>query len=196
MTKHTEEFSHLPFSQREGLVPLPGPLELGGLPDDLRYELWKVFENVFAYEQYNYILPTFFTEIKEGIGKILEVPKRDLAQFSEQKLYIDIHNAFVDANYNQLLDFLELSLKINWDYTRERKIPFQDIENPFSTGSYGSKIIKLFTKYQAAYTLVYFKNTDRFNFHPITSEANKQALTGDLKAVEEAGYSGATQHFI
>ena len=66
----------------------------------------------------------------------------------------------------------------------------------FHFESYAGKVAKLFTKYQTAYTLVYFKNTDRFNFHPITSEANKQALTGDLKTVEEAGYSGATEHFI
>lgn len=66
----------------------------------------------------------------------------------------------------------------------------------FHFESYAGKLAKLFIKHQAAYTLVYFKNTHRWNFHPITSQANKQALTGDLKVVEEAGYSGATQHFI
>lgn len=48
MTKHTEEFSHLPFSQREGIVPLPGPLQLEELSDDLMYELWKLFVETFC----------------------------------------------------------------------------------------------------------------------------------------------------
>ena len=36
MLKHTEEFLHLKFSQREGLISIPVPIELGELSDDLR----------------------------------------------------------------------------------------------------------------------------------------------------------------
>lgn len=38
MAKHIEEFPHLLFSQREGLIPIPGPLKLGARSDDLRRE--------------------------------------------------------------------------------------------------------------------------------------------------------------
>src|SRR6056300_1286054 len=97
MTKHTEEFSHLTFSQREGLIPIPGPLELGNLPGDLRYELWKVFEDIFVkeYDQGLCIIPNFENEIREILCSLLKQPYRYLSSFDGYDLYEICEKGFV-----------------------------------------------------------------------------------------------------
>lgn len=118
MTKHTEEFSHLTFSQREGLIPIPGPLELGNLPDDLRYELWKVFENVFVDVFFDQdegkllITPNFEKEIKEILSSLLGLSKRYLGSLDEFDLYKICERGFVSWDHNILLDFLEMTIEI------------------------------------------------------------------------------------
>ena len=114
MTKHTEEFSHLTFSQREGLIPIPGPLELGNLPGDLRYELWKVFEDIFVkeYDQGLCIIPNFENEIREILCSLLKQPYRYLSSFDGYDLYEICEKGFVSWDYNILLDFLEITIEI------------------------------------------------------------------------------------
>lgn len=190
MTKHTEEFSHLPFSQREGIVPLPDPLQLGELSDDLRRELadyyfYIVENNKDSYGSYfriNKVLMHVIAEFQGISLRRLDEERRShyILNFCESaflgnKIYF--RGKAGVANYNMILDFLELCLNK-------------------STRFDGNVIQNLFKKHQAAYTLVYFENKEHWNFHPITSEANQQAVQRDLGAVEMAGYERAVHYFI
>jgi len=190
---HTEEFSHLTFSQREGLVPIPGPLKLGELSDDLRRDIADYFFKVFENNRKRNSIHHKYQDInKHLIPAIAEFKQKSLKELNDEILNEDILNFCQSTiagkkvvrpkiihvqSYSKVLDFLELCLNKS---------------NRFS----GNEIESVFKKHQAAYTLVNFKNKGHWNFHPITSEANRTALQHNLNAVEEARYSGAIEHFI
>lgn len=204
MTKHTEEFSHLLFSQREGLIPTPSPMNLEDLSSDIRKDISDYFsicfqklENIFYddVESYNHHLITVLGHFyKKPHIQVTKTHYENIASHSgvNQRLINNYHDIIIGEKsqrreksfkypYNRVLDFLEILLN--------KSIFFG--EYPFR----GEELQKIFNKNQAAYILYYFSSKRHYNFYPITSQANKAAVEKNLCTIEASGYEGAINYF-
>lgn len=198
MTKHNEEFSHLLFSERESIIPLPTPLKLGELSADLRRALWDHYWSVYRKKGGNILSIDFndsFYLCKEIniksfpiLSEFLKQPMNIIEQmcleqknnggpayFCEQIFLQKEEEGKFYYPYNRVFDFLELSLN-NSDL--------------FSVDT----IKSIFKKHQVAYTLISFESNKCWNFHPITSEANRVAVQTALQSIEKTKYQTAVQH--
>lgn len=197
---HIEEFSHLSFSKREGIIDLPEPMKLGELSNVLRVDISNYLESRFEYiqkhshtsEEYNAQLVNIFSQFHEK-GRKHYKEKYSLHPFNPSKINIELiteYHSIVtgkDLNtdnfkypFNRVLDFLELI------FNRANRLVILE----------GEEIKDIFEKHQAAYTLHYFESKNHYNFHPITSEANKIAVEKNLDIIETSGYGGAINYLI
>ncbi len=175
--------AHLTFSQRYGYEPLPDPMRLEEISDDLRRDICNVFHreirNLHILSLYPKKDDCEFSigsqeNIKSALGKyekILEI----YTSSSYAEFQLKVENEFIHGKFNRVLDFIEIMIQ-------ERAI-----SKPFSF-----KIGELFEKHGAAYRL----DSSRFpyRFIPCATREQGEEIQRAIETIRESDMDGAATH--
>lgn len=171
---------HLTFSQRYGYEPLPEPIRLEHISEDLRREIWNTIrELLLRKEQYNDFSGSYFNEqdsrfIERVIGKFQRRPEDEISTNYEGTLAY-FRNVVFRENFKKILDLVEI-IANDRDATKQ----------------FTEQIKNLFERY-AAYVL----DTSRspFQFFPRSSKEQGEATQKAIETIRESGMTGAATHF-
>lgn len=185
--------SHLTFSQRNSYEPLPEPMRLEHISDDLRREIWNATRTFLNEITTSAMRGGYFREfcfnfkveqrIEIILGKILKKPEDEIdtrpkAVLSQFKTIIR------EYPFNEVLDFFEYFFKYI-------KSGVPSIRSSVLSG-YQNYIRNLFDEHAAAYLL---DTSERpFQFIPRSSKEQGEAVQKDLETIREAGMKGASTH--
>ena len=174
---------HLTFSQRHGYEPLPAPMRLDEISDDLRREIWNTIRQLLLGIQESENSDYFNTKEQRFIERV----RGGYNKLSENKISTYYRNVFVrferdclHIKFNKFLEMLEFLINDQYFSSDYSKI-------------LAERIRSLFEKYGAAYWL----NTSRrpYWFIPSASKEQGEATWQAVKTVEEGGIAaGATAH--
>lgn len=169
---------HPTFSQRHGYEPVPEPMQLEELSDDLRREIWNVTRGLLISlrgpsESYD------FEEhesrfLERVLGKLLKKPEDEINTF-----YYKVLNQFKDSILNgifyEVLNLIEI-------LTNERRYDKELV----------NRISKLFETHVAAYWLD--KSNYPYKFFPRSNEAQGEATREAIKTIRDGSMKGAETH--
>ena len=177
---HDDMPNHLTFSQRYGYEPLPEPMRLEEISDDLRRELWNTVRELLlklrSSTGYNYYFPKDNQRVIERIiGKCASVPESRVSV-----KYVDVMSYFENGcfslSFNKLLEMLESIMND------------REIGDEFS-----EKIGYLFEAQGAAYWLDSSQRT--YRFVPSANKEQGEATRQAVEIVEQSGVApGAATH--
>lgn len=169
---------HLTFSQRHGYEPIPEPMKLEQISDDLRREIWNSVRQILfsVHDPYHSIFTQRGTQMIERIlGRYLKISEsRVSANFREVMHHME--KFCFELPFHELLSLLEFIIND------------QEVK-----GEYARSIGNLFELHRASYWL----DMSRYpcQFIPRTSEEQGEATRQAIKAVEQSGIApGATTH--
>ena len=172
----------LSFSQRHGLEPLPAPMRLEHLSNDLRRELRDAtltlingFERI-EYSDDIFSLPAEFFW-KGVLGEFLCQAQSEIPRYCDEICNI-CDDVLKSGRFNKVLDFLEIVL-IHLSIDQ-------------AGAQFATELKMLFQKHQAAYWL----NTSKepYQFVPSTSEEQAEAVKRDIETINCNGHDGAATH--
>ena len=177
---HSKATAHLRFGQREGVNPIPQPLQLGELSRELRSLLWDV-----AYESLTKSMARPHTGgaswFGDPWGKILKrwhvsVLYNPVDEFTPKcQAHIDpLKHIFFSGTYIELFDFLEFVLQ-------SRNCPHRFAES--LTGA--------LERARAAYIVV-----DDSVIFPTATVEEAKAFTNAFEALEGDFFAGARSHLL
>ena len=208
MPTEREKFpAHFRFSQRYGYEPLPEPMRLGHISDDLRIEICNAVRNflgsIFPVPSRGSFpgrgwesessrkeqMARFFTERVLGracgvteyaIKKTLDAAIRDTVSPHSEFFYPEFEDFIKNKAFNKVLDLLEVMI------TETQSIySHTQYENYFT-----KEIMKLFCK--SAYQLDTSQRP--YWFFPRTSEEEGKAIQKAIETVCQGEMSGAVTH--
>ena len=169
---------HLTFSQRYGYAPIPEPMRLEQISNDLRREIWNTIRTLILEkkEEYKYNFADNEKRLFERvIGKQMNV-----AQSKVSTKYVDVihhfESSYLSLKFNKIIEMLEVIIndkEINDDFAKS--------------------IRDLFETHGAAYWL----DMSRFpyRFIPSTSKEQGEAARQAIETVEQSGIAaGAATH--
>ena len=169
---------HLTFSQRYGYEPIPEPMTLEKISDDLRRDIWNTIRTLILKTKSPY--GDFFGDktrrfFERVIGKYMKTPH---SKVSTGYMHVIHHfeSNCLSMKFNKFLDMLESIIN--------------DIE---IEDDFADKIRDLFETHGAAYWL----DMSRFpyRFIPSTSKEQGEATKQAIETVEQSGIAaGATTH--
>ena len=176
---HDDLPDHLSFSQRYGYEPLPEPMRLEEISDDLRREIWNATRE-FLIKKRSFGRNYYFSQneariIERIVGKFLRVTEDRVATD-----YEEIVSRFkwlcISASFNKLLEFLEA-------FANDR-----DVEDEFV-----ERIRYLFEIHGAAYRLDSSRPIQ--HFVPVASKEQGEATRQAVATVQQSGVApGAATH--
>ena len=171
---------HLTFSQRHGYEPVPEPMQLEELSDDLRRELWNAMRELLLSLSGTGALYTryFFEEdcrfIERVLGRLLKQSEDEI-----DTSYEEVLNQFKDwilhGRFNEVLNLIEIM-------TNERRYDKEFV----------NRISKLFETHVAAYWLD--KSNYPYKFFPRSNKAQGEATQKSIKTIRDGGMGGAETH--
>ena len=170
---------HLTFSQRYGYEPLPEPMKLEEISDDLRREIWNAIRE-FLIEKRSYGRTYYFRHnearmIERIVGKLLKIPENKVSTHYD-RVMSDFENVCFSSPFNKLLEFLEA-------FVNDREVG----------EGFATSIGNLFEIHGAAYRLESPRRTHLFV--PIASKEQAEATREAVETVENSGVaSGAVTH--
>ena len=143
LLKATDNFT---FSQRYGYEPLPKPMQLEELSDDLRREIWNITRSNLLKNRkssaYSYYFPNDFERFIERIlGRILQKPEDEISPDYNEVLS-HFKKIILQGRFDHLLSLIELVVKDDSDNYR-----------------FARKIAELFDSHAAAYWLDFNSET-------------------------------------
>ena len=180
MTDELEFPSHLTFSRRFGYEPLPEPMRLEEISDDLRREIWNLMyrtlrDNSRLNELGNEII--FHDDFRESIistlGKFEKVPENRIrtgfTMICRRFEYITLNGEF-----NRILDFLEIMI------------------DEWRPDIFATQVNDLFDGHAASYRL----DTSRrpYHFFPCSSPEQGDAVRQAIETLHKGGMDGAASH--
>ncbi|MCY4359027.1 MAG: hypothetical protein OXD01_16100 [Gammaproteobacteria bacterium] len=172
----------LSFSQRHGYEPLPVPMRLEHLSEDLRRELRDATQELVEGFSRNPIYEDDFESTsakfwKSALGEFLCQAQSEITSSCSE--ISKICDAILSSDsFNKVMDFLEVILRhLALDYASEE---------------FASRLKMLFKKHQAAYWL----NTTRepYQFFPSTTEEQANAVENNIETIFQNGHDAATAH--
>lgn len=137
MTNNGNNFlPHVTFSQRYGYEPLPEPMRLEELSDDLRREIWDVVYSLLHEDSRSYspVRTRIFRKdtrktIQQIWGKFKRIPMSRVSTDFEYNMQI-FEGTITQKEFNLVLDFLEIMIdEFGFEFA-------QSIRNLF--GQYGA----------------------------------------------------------
>ena len=179
--------NHLTFSHRYGYEPLPGPMRVEEISDDLRREIWNTTRKLLLSERYTkavgtYLRPgdkyEFYKEMKWFIQRVLgKCLKRSEDEIDTS--YEEVINQFKDwilhGRFNEVLDLVQFMVN-------DRK--------------YGERLAKpigeSFEKSAAAYYLDMSRCP--YQVFPRSNEAQGKATREAIKTIRDGDMEGAETH--
>ena len=170
---------YLTFSQRYGYEPLPVPMQLEELSDDLRRELWNVTRKLLlSLRGSNALFTTRFEEgtlfIERVLGKSLKKPEDEIST-SYESAKNNFKNLILQGSFNEVLNLIEIM-------TNERRYDKELVNH----------ISKLFETHAVAYWLD--KSNYPYKFFPRSNEAQGEAAREAIKTIRDCGMEGAETH--
>ena len=172
---------HLTFSQRYGYEPLPGPMQLEELSDDLRREIWNamrrylkdVFINIYTGAS-GYRDERGYQLFENILGEMLREPEDEIDTSQDGILY-QFKSLILQGNFNVVLDLIEIMVNRGW-YEKD----------------FVNCIDELFERDAAAY---YLDMSDRpHKFFPRGNKAQGDATREAIKTIRNGGMKGAETH--
>ena len=177
MAKNRGDFpDHLTFSQRYGLAPLPEPMQLETISDDLRREIWNVIREPLLRHRKHWVTDYFDDQAKRFservLGKLNQLPEDQISTNYENVL-----NAFKQAalqgKFNHVLDLVEILVN-DRDATEELK----------------ERLRVLFE--HSAYRLDTSQRP--YIFFPQTSKEQGETVRRATETLRQGGMEGAATH--
>lgn len=177
MANSRQDFpDHLTFSQRYGYAPLPEPMRLEEISDDLRREILNAIREIILKDA---LPPTFLEEeakrfVERVLGNILKKAEHE-----------------IDSTYsNALSQFAKLTRNSPFNVVLEL-VEIVANDGPH-TKDFANRVSELFERYAAAYRL----DTSQYpyRFFPQTSKEQGEAVSGAIETLHESGMEGAATH--
>ena len=174
---------HLTFSQRHGYEPLPEPMQLEKLSDDLRREIWNVTRGYLNAIMSGNIDDDYYHEkvvqfLENILGRILQKPEDEI-DTSYDEVLNQFKKLILQDSFNKVLDLIEIIVKKGWeDWVDE------ELAKPIS---------ELFERQPAAYYLD-MSGGSPYRFFPRSNEAQGKATRKAIKTIRDGGMEGAATH--
>ena len=197
--KRDTSADHLTFSRRYGYEPLPKPMRLEELSDDLRREIWNfmrrflvVFREQDIIDGYIFKSTEITKFIEHVLGKLLKLPEDEIrtdhggamAQFKE---------VIEQAPFNKVLDLIEIIADIQNDQIESSgAVTRHSDEFRMSKERFIDCVKHQFDQYAAAYWLD--TSQPPFQFFPRSSKEQGEAIQQAIKTIRKNGMEGATTH--
>ncbi len=172
---------HLTFSQRYGYAPLPEPMKLGDISQDLRRELWNATYAFLAKGSdsdwtTNHVF--LATDVREFVvrvwGRFAKVPEsRVSADYS--KVMRDFESVLTLQKFNRVLDLVEIM-----------------VDEQEDSDAFAMKIATMFERHSAAYWLDTSQRP--YSFIPQTSQEQGKAMRQAIETLHQGGMEGAATH--
>ena len=175
MTDNRDFPAHATFSQRYGYEPLPGPMRLEEISDDLRREIWNgVYSFFHSLQNKPLVYGPMRGSIQVALGRYYKKPE---SQTNTNYILVvrDMESIMMGHDFNQVLDFIEIIIE-------ENVIP----------KNVGLKIGRLFEKHGAAYRLDF--SSTPYRFIPSASKEQSESTQHALQILHEGNMVGATTH--
>ena len=165
-------FENLTFSQRWGYEPLPDPMQLESLSDDLRREIWNfISRSLLKIQSWGYI--TY--PLQQILGKIYKLPEDHFSKSSFSSVSEEIKREIISSEFNRVLDIIEVIVN-NIDVDPEL----------------ANQIHHLFEQYSAPYSLEKYQH--KFRFSPRASKEQGEATSEAIETINKAAFDGAATH--
>ena len=169
---------NLPFSQRYNYEPLPEPMRLEQLSNDLRREIWNAIRSLLLEGRKEYMSYYFSAQHKRFIERVLgkfHKLSEDEITTSYQEVLVSFKEIVVDGPFNRVLDLVEIILN---------DIEFRE-DLVYEMGD-------LFELHHAPYWLD--ASQEPYRFHPRSSVEQGQAAQQAIQLLQENKMDGATAH--
>ena len=172
---------HLTFSQRYGFEPLPEPMRLEELSDDLRRETWNAVRELLLKKSNEFRLNVYSFHgestkfVERIVGSIGKIPE-DEVPTQHDDIMSALKHGCLHITFHTVLNLIETILND------------RDVDDGFA-----GKISHLFEKHGAAYWL----DTSRrpYRFVPRVSKEHGEATQQAVQTVEQSGMAaGASTH--
>jgi len=175
--------AHATYDQRYGRTPLPEPMKPGEISLELSNNLQDLLayileENSFQVEfgTHHYLKEHTQEIIKSVLAKFNDKPRIDFKEYTEKSLSF-------------IVDDLLAKLKFNWSAERTLRFfeHFMDAYSPMA------EVIELLLKKHAA-PYILMKEKGYHRFHPISLEAEREAIGTSFNVLSSFGHNAATRH--
>ena len=193
---------HRTFSQRYGYEPLPRPMRLEELSDNLRREIWNAIRESFL-EKSLETGRTFYSDayqfLRGILGKLLEIPEDEI-----KNDYVSVSKEFKDVvlkgRFNSVLDLVQMiintgytqNLSTSYEAAYKRAVDNYGLDRIYNRSEAAQHIESLFNRHASAYRLDTSKRP--FRFSPRSSKEQGEATKQAVGTVRESGMDGAATH--
>ena len=172
--KHDTSTDHLTFSQRYGYEPLPEPMRLEHISDDLRREIWNALREFLDHDAGIYSFSSTTRKfIERVLGTFLKRSEDEIPTDYDTAMTM-FRNHLFQAKFNRFMDFVEIV--INDEAISEDSV---------------NRIAESFERYAA-----YWLGTSRrpFRFFPRSSKEQGEATRQAIETIREGGMESAATH--
>lgn len=173
---------HLTFSQRQGYAPLPKPMRLEELSDDLRRDIWNVMREILISMRESFSASYYFSNegrclIERVLGRLLKRPEDEID--TEYDAVLNLFKIIIlKTEFFRVLDFVEI-------FSNDE--PYRAKSNDFRT-----RIADSFQRHGAAYRFDISKSP--FQFFPCSSKEQGEATKQAIETISGSGMEGAATH--
>ena len=166
------------FSQRHGYAPLPAPMRLEEISDDLRREIWNATREILMSMKFPGTSRYYFGGkgtrfVERVLGRFFKKPEDEI----DTKYYetFDLFKALVlRSRFHDVLDFVEI------------------ISNEDASENFRNRVAEYFDRYAAAYWLDVSRSP--YQFFPRSNEAQGIATRKAIETIRDGGLDGADAH--
>ena len=178
---------HLNFSQIYDYEPLPEPMQLEELSDDLRREIWNTTRELLLSERHTRAVGTYLP----SVGKYYFY--EEMQRFIERVLgeFLKKSEDEIDPSYGEVINQFKTVIRKN----RFNKV-LDLVQFMVNDRKYGEKLAKpiseLFERCAAAYYLDMSRQP--YQFCPRSNEAQGEATREAIKTIRDGSMEGAATH--
>ena len=175
--------AHRTFSQRYGYVPLPDPMQMEEISDDLRIEIWNAIREILlsirSYSLQEYSNECYFDKessrfIERVLGRVLIIAEDEI-DTTYDEVFSQFKTLILQGSFNEVLDLVEI--------VANNRPPEDGFVNRISNS---------FERCAAAYWLD--KSNYPYQFFPRSNEAQGEATQKSIKTIRDGGMEGAATH--
>ena len=167
------------FSQRHGYTPLPAPMRLEEISDDLRREIWNTTREILMSMTYIHMMTKNDCFGDEGTRLVERVLGRFLKRPEDE----------IDTEHGEALDNFK-SLILTSDF--HKVLDLVEIIASEAAPEFRDRVAESFERHAAAYWLDASRST--YQFFPRSNEAQGNATRKAIETIRDGGMDGADAH--